>query len=212
MTDIFKEVDEVMRQERLATLWAENKVFIISAIAGTILLTALISGYKSWDSNIQTKQTNIAFELLNAPDFPDNIKPDTINTRNNLKAMVLLQAAAAYLDANKTKEAKALYESASEIKGAGKYQNLSRLMKARLQDESPAETLEPILKDKNNLWRPQALLDLAAYEATQNNNYTQALNHIDAALNAPNTPASLRQKAQALQHVYTLKNKEQNPE
>ena len=49
MTDLFAEVDEALRQERVAKLWQEYGRYLIGFIATLILLTALISAYKSWE-------------------------------------------------------------------------------------------------------------------------------------------------------------------
>ncbi|MCD8562794.1 MAG: hypothetical protein LRY54_01755 [Alphaproteobacteria bacterium] len=48
MTDLLQEVDDMMRQEKLAKLWREHGNFIIGVILAIILATALVSAYKSW--------------------------------------------------------------------------------------------------------------------------------------------------------------------
>ena len=46
MADIFAEVDEELKQERLEKLWKEYGGIFISCIAAIILGTAANSGYK----------------------------------------------------------------------------------------------------------------------------------------------------------------------
>jgi len=212
MSDLFAEVDEIMRQERLTKIWQDNKTFIIGAIVGVILLTAVTSGYKSWNTSVQKKQTSIAFKLLNDADFPNNIDPETIKIRNSLKAMVILQAAAAQLEEGDADKALNLYQAAAAIKSAPQYQGLSRLMASRMQDAPMTDSLRPLAKNKKNIWRPQALLEIAAHEATENSNYAAALDAINTLLKSKNLPQSMIQKAEALKHVYTIKSIEKTKE
>lgn len=214
MTDSFAEVQESLRQERLNKIWHDNKRYIIGAIVGTVLLTAIISGYKSWNHAVQAKQTNLVMSLLDAPTFPDNIVPENIKLRDGLKSMVLMQAAAAHLDNDNTDQATALYSYiADNVKGAPHEHDLATLMTARLnKDTVPQDTLKPILKKKNNIWRPQALIDNAAYEATINGDYDKALSDLEAVLKTKDLSKSLREKALAMQHVYTIQQTETQQE
>lgn len=214
MSDSFAEVQETLRQERMQKAWNTYKPYIIGAIVGTILLTAIFSGYKSWNHDLQAKQTNLVMELIDAKDFPNNINPADLKLRDGLKAMVLMQAAAAHKDNGNTDQAAELYAYiASTLKSAEHEHDLAILMTARLnQDAAPQDTLKPLLNKKSNIWRPQALIDSAAYEASINGDYDKALADLEAALKTKDLLKSIREKALAMQHVYTIKRAEQEQE
>jgi hypothetical protein len=53
MSDIFQEVDEIMKQERMEKFWKQNGAWIIAFIVLTILGTAAISGYQYCNAGVQ---------------------------------------------------------------------------------------------------------------------------------------------------------------
>ena len=73
MADVFQEVDEMMKQERVEKFWKENGRWIIAFVVLTILGTALMSGYKSWNKSVQEKQTGELIAFLDAEDFPNGL-------------------------------------------------------------------------------------------------------------------------------------------
>lgn len=207
MSDLFAEVDQALRQEKLSKTWEENKILIISFVIGTIALTGLISGYKNWKTQTESTQTNAAYALLESQEFPDNINPETLDLKPGLKAMVIAQAAGTYLEFEEPQKALELYSYiANNLKKAEKYSDLALIMTTRLQpDQSPIEALQPIIKDKSNIWRPEALIEAATYEASINNNYDQALTYLNRVKESRIIIPTLREKTEALIHIYTIK-------
>ena len=85
MSDIFAEVDAFMRQERLAKIWHDNQAFILIVIIGSIVFTGALAGYRSWDASVQTAQTERAFELTEALNFPDNFEVAALESLRAMK-------------------------------------------------------------------------------------------------------------------------------
>ena len=57
MTDIFEEVDDALRQEKLQKIWDEYKNTIIASIVILIASTGLTSGYKTWNHSRNANET-----------------------------------------------------------------------------------------------------------------------------------------------------------
>ena len=52
MGDIFREVDEELKQDRYEKLWRQYGKYVI---AGAVLIVAAVAGWKAWESH-QTSQ------------------------------------------------------------------------------------------------------------------------------------------------------------
>mgnify|MGYP003326011406 FL=1 len=49
MDDLFKEVDEELREERLAKIWKRIGPYVIGILAGVVIITSAVIGYKEYD-------------------------------------------------------------------------------------------------------------------------------------------------------------------
>ncbi|MEZ5814522.1 MAG: hypothetical protein R3E13_07395 [Alphaproteobacteria bacterium] len=220
MADLFREVDEAMHQERMAKLWTENRVYIIGFVIGTILLTAALSGYRTWDAGVKEKQTATLIALQDAPEYPANIlDSEKLDMRAGLRGITLLQAAGAFLDQDKRDEAAALYERAgADAALPDEFRHLGILMAVRLSshDENAdgtalLEKLSPILKADNSPWNAHARLEAAAINARMLQNYENAQTHLKIIADTKDLPDSLYQRARALAHIYKLEQKSPLP-
>ncbi len=216
MADLFREVDDVMRQERITKFWTDNKPYIIAFVVGTILLTAAISGYRSWNNAVKEKQTASLITLQEAADYPTNIlETEKLKMRAGLRGVALLQAAGAFLDKDKRDEAITLYERASADKALpDDLQHLGILMAVRLLIDDEAQTgesllkkLSPVLKASKSPWSAHARLEAAVINAHKLSNYEAALTHLNAVQETKDLPESVYQRSRALSHLYSLKQK-----
>jgi len=219
MADLFREVDEAMRQERIEKFWAENKAYIIGVILGTILLTGLISGYRSWDQSVKEKQTAALIALQESPDYPTNIlETQNLDFRSGLRGITLLQAAGNFLDQDKTEEALTLYKRAGQDKDLpDDLRHLGILMSVRLLTDNEdadgkalLEQLSPLVSDTKSPWVHHARLEAAVINAHKLGDYNAAIAHLNAVMDTPNLPESLSARAGALAHLYSLKQKKQS--
>ncbi|MCB9981201.1 MAG: hypothetical protein H6860_02245 [Rhodospirillales bacterium] len=216
MADLFREVDEVMRQERIEKFWSENKAYIIGVILGTILLTGLISGYRSWNSSVKEKQTAALIAMQESPEYPGNIlNAEELPMRAGLRGIALLQAAGTFLDQDKTEDALTLYQRVSQDKELpGELQDLGTLMSVRLQidrgdqdGQSLLDQLIPLVSNLQSPWVHHARIEAALITADKLGDYSTALTHLNAVLDTPDLPQSLTDRARALAHLYGMKNK-----
>ena len=206
MSDLLAEVDEAMRQERMEKFWHENKSYIIAFIVLTILSTAVMSGYRSWDANTKIKQTEQIIALQAAADYPTNIIDAELKLRPSLRGIALLSAAGTFMEQDKKEEAAKLYARlAADKKVPDEFQHLGILMDVRLQmDKEDVQNqellvaLKPVLNGKS-AWKPHAQIDAALLESKENPQ--KALELLNAVADTANLPPSLYERAQKLHHV-----------
>jgi hypothetical protein len=209
MADIFAEVDEAMRRERVEKFFKENGKMIITFVVMTIIATGVVSAWRKWDASVRQRDTAALIELMDSADFPENINTAELDMRPGLRGIGFLTAASSYLKENKPEEALALYQKASgDSSIPHDLRQLAILMSVRLKTESVAQAqkdLEGIWKDNGSPWRYHARLEAAVLAAHQGNDYSAARTHLAAILDSKEMPESLVGKARALDHVYSLK-------
>ena len=213
MSDIFQEVDEIMKQERMEKFWKENGTWISAFIVLTILGTAAISGYKYWNTNVQEEQTAILVEMFEQPDFPAGITETVSDLRPGLRGIALLGAAQHEMDSGNADNALAFYQNAAQDNAVpDDFRGMAQIMTARLDEKISADEKLAILKNVfdngDSPWRFHAQLEAALIEAHSNNDYDAARFHIERILRAEGAVSqSLLNKAKSLDHVYALKQK-----
>ena len=207
MADIFAEVDEAMRQERLAQFWKENGTFIVVLIILTIVSTGAISGYRSWNDKQTKIQTNKALALTKAEIFPENIQDvDLSDMRAPLRALVTLNAAGAYLEDNKRPEAQRLLTSVLEE--GGKTPLLSGAAKTGLLKLNKGENID--VNAMSAPWKPLAQLEYAVFLVHQKKDHAGAIAALNNVLDTAGLPSSVYTRANALKHLYSMQMK--NPQ
>lgn len=215
MSDLLEEVDEIMRQERMVALWKQHGNTFIGIIAAIIIGTALVSGYKSWNTNAKEKGTAQLVNLIESPDFPANIKNADLDMRSGLKGIALLSAAGSLVSENKTEEAIKLFEQAANDKSVpDDLRDLAALSLVRLQakDVNDAQArLKTVWDNNKSPWRYQAHLEAAVINA-EKKDFMAAREHLNTILDAPALPETLYNKARTLEKIYTLKHYEQSKE
>ncbi|MFP4313035.1 MAG: hypothetical protein ACLFR0_01800 [Alphaproteobacteria bacterium] len=210
MADVFQEVDEMMKQERMERFWKENGRWIIAFVVLTILGTAAISVYKSWNTGVMEEQTVRLISILESEEFPSNAVEMSADLRAPLKSIALLSAAQAYQDDEQNNEALALYNTLAQDNAIPQvYRSMALIMSARMDENLSAEEkldkLRLVFSDEDNIWRYHAYLEAAIIQAHANNEYKAARELLANIMAAPGVPSSLKEKAQKLDHVYETK-------
>jgi hypothetical protein len=214
MADLLQEVDEVMRQERMEKFWQENKYYIIGFIVGTIVLTGILSGYRSWDNDVKEKQTAAIIAMQDEEGYPENVVDAELDFRSGLRGIALMQAAATALGDEKNETALKLYQRAAADAGLPDdiqqaaiiaSTNLALDTDGEIDGQAMLNSLQSISQDKNSPWQTYAHMLSAVIQVHQFDNYASAITHLDDALKAPNLPQSLQERLEALKHLYTLK-------
>ena len=209
MSDLLVEIDEMMRQERIVKFWKRYGNFVIAFVTITILGTALTSGYNSWNEHIKTGQTDKLIEFIDSADFPENINFETLKLKGGVKAIALLSAANMYLEDDKKLEALEIYEQTLNDKSLPEdLRQLADIMALRLQDNDGKQNdvvvarLQEIANNHKSPWRYHAKLDLAVWNAHQEQNYDEALAILNTISSRAEVPKSLWDRARTLEQIY----------
>ncbi|MGB4107889.1 MAG: hypothetical protein WBK55_08855 [Alphaproteobacteria bacterium] len=210
MTDLLAEVNAAMRQERMEKFWKENGKTLIFFVFATIVMTGVISAYRTWDANAKAAGTERLLNLTEAKDFPDNIRNAEVDLRPGLRGIALINGAQVYLDRKKNEDALALYTKAAEDKAIpAEIRGLAVLMQARL-DEKAADNaalmknLDSVAHDGGSPWQYHARIEAAAFAAARKD-YKQAREYLAGIMDQKEVPNTLYKKAMALDHVYALR-------
>jgi len=214
MSEIFREVDEMMRQERIEKIWQDYGNYIIGFVVAVILITAGVSGFNTWNRHVKMNQTDRVLALLDAPSFPQNVtEADLSDMRAGAQAITRLKAAAAFAEEGDKEQALTLYEAVAKDKSApADLRELGILMNVRLSAQQEGSNADVMLEQLNSVWRNTsspwthyALLEAAAIQANHKDNYAAALEYLQRIKNAENLPPSLYESAQSLQHIYAMR-------
>jgi hypothetical protein len=201
MSDIFQEVDEEVRRERLMQLWKRYGNFVIAAAVILVLGVGAWRGYQWWEAK-KAAEAGAAFD--SAVELADTGKPAEAEAAfarlaNQGPATYRVLARireAAILAQRDPKAAVAAYDAIANDGSAGKsFQDLAAIRAASLLvDTAPlaeiAQRLEPLTKpDSPFRHSARELLALAAFKAGDK---VAAKKWFDMIESDPETPQSLR--------------------
>ncbi|MCB1783696.1 MAG: tetratricopeptide repeat protein [Alphaproteobacteria bacterium] len=209
MADLFSEVDEALRQERMERFWKENSSAIVAFVVLSILATAAYSGYRSWNNGVKTQQTTQLLQAEREDDPAAALAELAPNLRPGLEVIADLNAAGNLMQNGKAEEAIAIYNKvANGEKSEPEFRDLAKLTLARLKaKEEPKEALSMLqpLWEGEGPWRYHARLEAALIYAHDLKDYAKAKEQLSVLKEADQIPESLAKKANALEILYTLK-------
>lgn len=214
MSDIFVEVDEALKQEKLENLWNKYGGLVIGAIIAIILGTAANAGYGAWKINHDTKQTDIFLTIENMEDpSPEEYLQITQSVDGGLKTITKIRAASAALENKDFAQAHKIFTEISQSDAENpEFRALATYMKAQTQQDISVEdklaTLQNIAQDDKNPWKYFAALDAALIMGEENNNFKEARALLKTINDDEKAPKTLRQKAQSIDILYALKENE----
>ncbi len=218
MSDIFREVDEAMQKEKFERIWHDYKATIIACIIILIGGTAITTAYKSWNTERNAEETARLIDAMDSSNAAEQINAVIEDTRKGHKAIANMMLANEHVGKGEYAEAITYYDKIIESGSApSDIRNLARILSiqnnAQLTTEkqknadAQLELLKPILKNKKSPWIWHATIEVAVIEADQKNNYAAAIQYLKPVTETTYIPLTLKTRAEALSHVYSLKNK-----
>lgn len=215
-TELIHEVEESLRQEKLAQTWKEYGPYIIGGIVISILLTGFISGYRAWTHKTAIQQTTAIVEALATENKSAALADIIPSLTDGRRGAAFLTQAGLLIKDGKKEDALTVFQNASKDKTIPDiYRQLATLMAVRLQSDIKAgvqtdtdammTALTPLMNDKSSPWRWHAYIQAAIISAHDLNDYEQARTYLRPVLDSgTNIPPSLMERARALDHVYSL--------
>lgn len=206
MSDIFREVEEEVRQERLQKWWKKYGNYVV---AGVSILVIGVAGWKLWERYDQQQRLKASVEFETAAQMTSMGQNDLAAQQFAMIAkkapsgyalLAKLEQADTLLASGRTNDAVALYIKIAESDRAG-LGDVARMRAAWAQgDKLSTEELKTLLapvNDGKSHWRFMAR-ELLAYRALHDEHPDASAKEF-AALAADNdAPASLRQRASAM--------------
>ena len=212
MSDIFREVDEALQQEKWVKIWKEYGSTIIAALVVLVVSTALMTAYRSWDAKRDATETARLMEALDSDSPAQNIQKVIENTRKSHQALGLMAAAGLLIEEGEKTQAAGLYKQAATSRRTPRdLRDLARILYLQNVREKDINILKPLLGNKKSPWIWHARIEAAVISAHQDNDYARALAYLAPFDTVSTIPLSLKQRAQALSHVYRLKASAQQP-
>ncbi|MCB1555988.1 MAG: hypothetical protein KDJ15_01610 [Alphaproteobacteria bacterium] len=208
--DLIHEVEESLKQERLAALWKEYGPYIIAGCVLAVLMTAAVTGWRSWNARVNQAQTAMIVAATDSEDVPAALGVVVGELRPGQRGIARLTAAGILAQEGKTEDARTAYEDAAVDKGLpAVWRDLATVMAVRL---APAEAspvallarLSPIMDDRDNPWRGHAALEAAVIAMHKMHDPAAARGYLAAVTEAEGLPPSLTGRAAALDHLYSL--------
>ena len=162
MDDIFKEVDEELREERLTKIWKRIGPYVVGILSGAIIITSAVIGYREYD---ETQRQNWGVQFAEAMNLSEegNWQEsldlfETLTEKTNLgyKTLSLFQAASLYARNGNKEKALEIYQSLENEALDENFRDLATLMLIYLQfDNADPEILEKRIEklaSKGNPW------------------------------------------------------------
>lgn len=204
MSNIFKEVDDALKQEKLENFWKQNGTFIILMIIMLILGTALHSAYNYYQQSVQQKHTA---ELLALNDAPATTPPSVpADLSGNQAALARFTVARAFLDKG---EAKNAYDAYLAVTNADDVSDELRALAAYYAISIAATPeLDINIKDlsypRGTVWQPYLDLLEAVRLVEEDKNYDATLKILDNLKEVGgHLPQSFNARVYQLREIYT---------
>lgn len=208
MADIFREVDEDLRQERYQKLWRRFRYWIIGAVCvilGAAVAYVILTSMAESRRQEEAARYATALEQLEAGktrEAADSFAALAADAGSGYVALSQLRAAAALAEGGDIAGAVAIYD---QLAGDGRvdplYRELAVLLAAdRLVDTAPVDEinqrLAPLLGG-DSPWRPLAA-ELSGVAALRAGRIEAARDTFAALADDPQTPAGVRARAAEL--------------
>ncbi len=213
MSDIFTEVDEALKQEKLENIWQKYGGFFIGFLSIIVLGTGANAGYKSWQTSKNAMQTEILFSVTNTPEYTaENLLNISQDLQPALQSVAKIHAAGIYFDNGEHQKALETYkeieanESSDPAISQLAYYMVTSIS-TDLSTEEKISRLANIINNQDNPWRYHAMIDAAVTNATKLQNFKTARIHLKSILESNDSPKTLQQKANSLDIIYSLKEK-----
>jgi hypothetical protein len=210
MTDIFREVDEALREDRVKAIWSRYGTLIIAGAVALVAATGAYVGWRSYSQNQAQSQTRALVQAeAQAVADPKNavavFAAVAADSGADHAALARLLEARADLDAGKRDAAADLYQQIAGDSGVNPaIRDLAKLYAAmaRIDDGDPAalaDELAPLAADTSP-WRSLAR-ELQGLLALRQRDTAKAREIFDALSKDPAAPPGVRARAGQLLSV-----------
>jgi len=204
MSDVMREIDDDLRQQRLREFWVENRAWIIGGIVLAILMTA---GLSFWRQHTLNRNAQATYELFSAMDRGDETALATLAAgKGPHGALAAFLAAGVHAQKGESEQAAAIYDRIVATRGLDAvYRDLATLLSVSHRlDTGDAQKLHAALKPlaaPKNVWRFSAL-ELQALLFARENKMGEAVAALTVLIADADAPDEVRARATTLRALY----------
>lgn len=214
--NLILEIDEALKREKTEKMLKEYGPYIVAGAVLAVLFTGLISGYRTWENKVSSKQTAALMQAMTSEDQVKSLEELAPSLRPGPRAIALMTAASNLMQKGQTAEAKEVFAKTSADKTLpALYRDLATLSVVRLSTSGDTKDvdakallaqLQPLMA-KGNPWRWHAHVESALINANMLNDYATARAQLAPVISAneADAPPSLLTRARALDQVFGQK-------
>ena len=212
MSDIFQEVEEDLRRERLKRAWDRYGIYVI---ATAVLIVAITAGYRGWDAWTTSRARTAGDEFATLLQEADDALPATAADRlvsyaaeapEGYAMLARFRAASAHADAGEPERATELLRALSDEAPRALYRELARVRLASLLIDTgdTAAARDAVADIAADSGRPfyrsaQEMMGLAAYAA---NDIPAARGWYEAIAEGADTSRNMSQRADVMLSLF----------
>jgi hypothetical protein len=207
MADIFDEIQDELKQDRMATLWAKYGVYVIGAAIAIILVVAGYQGYQSWQISTKTKAADSFHAALQSDDVFSSLAETRAELSGGYSMLAGFSQAALLAENGDAQAAEQAYLDLSADSAIEPlYQDIALLLSVMVADENQsAQTLldriSPLMSTANVL---QGLaLEQGAGLDIKNGDIQSAREKLEQIATLSDISANLRRRAEQLLSILT---------
>lgn len=217
---LIRELEESVKQDRLNKLWADYGSYIIGGAVIIVLATAFFSFYGSYTAKQNAHNTRLMLEARESENAAERLTAIAEEFKPGQRSLALLMAAGRYVEDGAYDKAIRAYKDIEESNRVPDlYKDLGTVLAVKAEwgfaEDKPEASqllarLKPVMTDMNSPWRWHALVQAALIAAHDQADYEQARKYLAPVVEQTDLPPSLTERARALDHIYSLKQAEQN--
>jgi hypothetical protein len=214
--NLFKEIDEDLRQQKYENLWKKYGKIIIGVLLALVLGVALVKGWETYSLNLKTADSNLLSSALKSIDREKT--GDAIAVLNNLiesgsagySVLAQFNRAAILVKKGEKKEAINYYlKIAADTRVEKILRDMALIKSAYLgieyEDSNVFLEKLPKLLNTDNTWRHSAK-ELSALFAQKSDNKIKAIQFYKELADDPTAPTSMRSRAAEMAKILNRKN------
>ncbi|WMS41259.1 tetratricopeptide repeat protein [Acuticoccus sp. MNP-M23] len=214
MSDIFKEVEDDLRRERLKTLWDRYGIFVLGAALLIVIITAGWRGYEAWETNRDRTAGDTYLTVLNEVEgvstagSADTLLAFAADAPGGYGILAEFRAATILADAGESVRAADLLNTiADDGEAPAVYRDLARIRQGQVlldagDAQAAVDVVSGLAEDAGNPFyaSAQELMGLAAYAA---DDLSGARRWFTAVTEEVGTPPGVRARARFMLALIT---------
>jgi hypothetical protein len=205
MSEVFDEIADDLRRQKLNEFWKENGNWIIGGAIAAVLLTGLLAFWRQWQYQHNMKATTELVQLISTSDTA-KLENFAKTGRKNQAMVARFIAAGKHVSKHEDAQAIAIYNEIAGTSGLDRvWRELALIQSISLRlDKDPPQALEKDLEElsgDNHAWRYSAR-ELAALLAARQGQMQKAVMLLEKITSDPDAPADARNRAVTLRELY----------